>query len=445
MGAGSLMEIVKRKLSGKKTEFSEELQKFAVTLQYYSSKAYNFVRKQFSNILPHPRTISNWYQNISGEPGFTNESFQTLKQKVQEGNHVICNLVVDEMSIKDKLEFDGKKFHGLIDMGTDVVIDSDNVDHATNALVFLVKNKWIQAVKRKGSNNQLWEPNQNSRICCEHFFDGKPSKHPNSPSFYPTIFPKIYKQKVPAHQKDKLLLSLVKLKLGISFTSISIFFNLHWSTCSRIFKNVLKMLAVATKKIVFWPSKKPIISTLPQSFKQHYPNCRVIIDCTEIKTEQSPHVDQRAFMYSLYKSAYTCKFLVGIAPCGMITFVSKAYGGRASDSFITNDSGLLNLLEPGDQVMADKGFPGIKTSMDEKNSILVMPPFMHNGVFTEDEIIQTYNIASVRIHIERSIQRIKIYNILQKIPIELLECIDDIIFVSCVMTNLQPPIIKPNP
>lgn len=138
MGTGSLMEIVKRKLSGKKTEFSEELQKFAVTLQYYSSKAYNFVRKQFSNILPHPRTISNWYQNISGEPGFTNESFQTLKQKVQEGNHVICNLVVDEMSIKDKLEFDGKKFHGLIDMGTDVVIDSDNVDHATNALVFLV-------------------------------------------------------------------------------------------------------------------------------------------------------------------------------------------------------------------------------------------------------------------------------------------------------------------
>lgn len=79
----------------------------------------------------------------------------------------------------------------------------------------------------------------------------------------------------------------------------------------------------------------------------------------------------------------------------MITFVSKAYGGRASDSFITNDCGLLNLLEPGNEVMADKGFPGIKTSVDRKNSILVMPPFMHNGVFTEEEITTTYNIASV--------------------------------------------------
>lgn len=42
MGTGSLNEIVSRKLSGKKTEYSEELKKFAVTLQYYSTKAYNF-------------------------------------------------------------------------------------------------------------------------------------------------------------------------------------------------------------------------------------------------------------------------------------------------------------------------------------------------------------------------------------------------------------------
>jgi len=138
MGTGSLNEIVSRKLSGKKTEYSEELKKFAVTLQYYSTKAYNFVRTQFSDMLPHPRTISKWYQGINGEPGFTKESFQTLKKKVKENSIVIRNLVVDEMSIKDKVEFDGKQFHGLVDMGSGVIIDSDIVDHATNALVFLV-------------------------------------------------------------------------------------------------------------------------------------------------------------------------------------------------------------------------------------------------------------------------------------------------------------------
>lgn len=50
------------------------------------------------------------------------------------------------------------------------------------------------------ADNKLWEPNQNTWICSEHFIDGKPSKHPNSPSFYPQIFPKMYKQKIPSQE-----------------------------------------------------------------------------------------------------------------------------------------------------------------------------------------------------------------------------------------------------
>jgi len=58
MGNESLREIVNRKLNGKKGKYSEELKKFAITLQFYSSKAYCFVRKQFTNVLPHPRTLA---------------------------------------------------------------------------------------------------------------------------------------------------------------------------------------------------------------------------------------------------------------------------------------------------------------------------------------------------------------------------------------------------
>ena len=59
-------------------------------------------------------------------------------------------------------------------------------------------------------------------------------------------------------------------------------------------------------------------------------------------------------MYSSYKSGFTIKYLIAVAPLGFITFVSKAFGGRTSDGIGTNSSGFLNLIEPGDEIMSDK-------------------------------------------------------------------------------------------
>jgi hypothetical protein len=37
-------------------------------------------------------------------------------------------------------------------------------------------------------------------------------------------------------------------------------------------------------------------------------------------------------------------------------FISKAFGGRASDKFIVEKSGFMNYLLLGDEIMADRGF-----------------------------------------------------------------------------------------
>lgn len=152
-------------------------------------------------------------------------------------------------------------------------------------------------------------------------------------------------------------------------------------------------------------------------------------------------------MYSHYKGTYTLKFLLGISPNGVVTFLSKAFGGRTSDSRLTVDSGFLELLQPGDCVLADKGFPTIKTTLAEKKVVLVMPPFSKGAdQFNSQEMAETYLVARCRIHVERIIQRIKIYNILNhRVPVTLIPYMEKVFHVCCVLANYQPHIIKPEP
>ena len=79
--------------------------------------------------------------------------------------------------------------------------------------------------------------------------------------------------------------------------------------------------------------------------------------------------------FSNYKHHVTFKFLIGITPSGIISFVSEAWGGRVSEKEITINSGLLDLLQENDSVMADKEFT-IKEVLLERKYHLNCPPFM---------------------------------------------------------------------
>lgn len=112
-------------MKGKKIPITPEMRKFAITLQIYSNKVYNFVRKFCKNILPHPEIICKWYKVVNGDPGFTQEAFQCIQEKAK-NETVICNIVLDGMSIREKKEWDGTKMHGFVDMGINIGTDNDN-------------------------------------------------------------------------------------------------------------------------------------------------------------------------------------------------------------------------------------------------------------------------------------------------------------------------------
>ncbi|XP_064455059.1 uncharacterized protein LOC135366316 [Ornithodoros turicata] len=243
---------------------------------------------------------------------------------------------------------------------------------------------------------------------------------------------------------DKLLLFLMKLKHGLTFSALGVLFSVHRTTASRTFYYVLDSLTSKTWGWVRWVSRDVVQETMPGTFRATYPNCRVIIDCTEVPIEQPTTVSDQVNTWSNYKHDFTMKFLVGISPSGLVSFVYSAYGGRASDTHIAGNCGILNLLEPGDMVMADKGFPHIHSSLLEKRVTLEMPPFGRMGQqFTAAQVERTYRIASHRIHVERCIQRIKMFSILRdRLTPELRFHVDKIVRMCCVLVNLQNPILN---
>ena len=137
------------------------------------------------------------------------------------------------------------------------------------------------------------------------------------------------------------------------------------------------------------------------------------------------------------------KYLVAVAPCGLVMFISAAYGGRCSDKFITCDSGILDYLRPGDEVMVDHGFM-IRDLLFDRKVNLVIPYFTTKGAqLTEVKVTRSRRIANVRIHVERAIRRLKVYKVLsQTFLISLTAKADKILRICAALVNQHGDLIR---
>ena len=77
---------------------------------------------------------------------------------------------------------------------------------------------------------------------------------------------------------------------------------------------------------------------------------------------------------------HTLKCLVGISPSGAFTFISKLWSGNISDKELTKKCGILDLLEAGDDIMADRGFT-IRDYCTERDCTLNIPPFQKENYY----------------------------------------------------------------
>ena len=151
----------------------------------------------------------------------------------------------------------------------------------------------------------------------------------------------------------------------------------------------------------------------------------------------------QSLTWSAYKNTNTVKGLIGITPAGYISFVSKLYCGNITDKSLTHESGVLNSLQAGDGLMADRGFDTADECV-QQGIDLNIPPFRYGrGQLSASEVVETRRIASLRIHVERAINQIKRYRILEStIPISMTNTIDHVFYVCCMLTKFRPPLVS---
>ena len=206
--------------------------------------------------------------------------------------------------------------------------------------------------------------------------------------------------------EDELLLVLTRLRVGMLEQDLAVRFELSQSHVSRIITTWVNAMFHRFKEIEIWPMREQSLANLPEKVREFCATLRCIFDATEIYIEQPKNPEAQQLTFWTYKNHNTLKSLIGISGVGAINFVSTLEGGSNSDRDLTLKSGILGKdWAKGDVLMADRGF---------------------------------------RIHVERAIERIKNYHILDYVPITLCSSgiIDQIFFVCAMLTNFLPPLVS---
>ncbi|XP_016110718.1 uncharacterized protein [Sinocyclocheilus grahami] len=162
---------------------------------------------------------------------------------------------------------------------------------------------------------------------------------------------------------QQLLLTLMRLRLDLKNQDLAYRFGVKVATVTRIVHRIINiMFTTLVPTAVFWPSRAELRKNLPAALRCTYPDCAVIIDCFRVSLEKALSVDvnqevaSTALTVPAHATVNELKYVIGVAPQGVVMFASRGSPGHVSDKNLVESSGLLCKLLPGDVVLAEHDF-----------------------------------------------------------------------------------------
>ncbi|XP_037607845.1 uncharacterized protein LOC119477784 [Sebastes umbrosus] len=224
--------------------------------------------------------------------------------------------------------------------------------------------------------------------------------------------------------QDQVLMTLMKLKTNRAIGDLSKQFGISQSMATRIISYWIDKLEEVLQPLIPWLPNETIQATMPEAFKKNFPNTTCVIHCCKSYVQNPQNLDSRGESSSHYN--VTVKYIVAVAPCGLIMFISTAYGGRCTDKLVTMDSGVLDKLKHGDEIMAPSGSSIKDLLFFERGIRLIMP-----SNTAEERMTSTRDV-------ERAIRRLKAYQILsQVVSNALAPKINKILRICSALANLR--------
>ena len=130
---------------------------------------------------------------------------------------------------------------------------------------------------------------------------------------------------------DQLLLALIKLRSYRPNFELSRMFKIPESDVYGVIITWIKFMSLQWQEVDLWPDRDLVNFFSPSDFRAKLPMTRVILDGLEIPVKKPSNPAAQQITFSSYKNRNTAKVVAIITPGGLISYLSPAYGGRASD------------------------------------------------------------------------------------------------------------------
>ena len=259
---------------------------------------------------------------------------------------------------------------------------------------------------------------------------------------------------------QQLLLTLMRLRLDLRNQDLAYRFGVKVGTVTRtVHQMVSIMSANLVPTAVFWPSRAELRKNLPAALRASHPDCAVIIDCFTVPFEEpvSRGNQQQQQQHRVVASSQgagisynVLKYLIGVAPQGVVTFVSRGVLGNVSDKSLAEGCGLLCKLLPGDVVLASRDLD-IADSVAARGALFKIAGRYQGTAYKGSEGSPPADCSpetvSVQRHVDRVLSMVKQRYAMLTGPVESpfttasertsnVSTFDKIVQVACALNNL---------